>query len=188
MRTSFTLAALATASAATQIVFKTGTMKVNGVRDEENLTRASDFRPSESDWKMQFRWPNITGVWNYYRCTATMITPQVAITAAHCVRSWEEGFKPWNATGNQARLKVRVGGQFRKIREIRVPECWDYTSQGPLNVDIAMLILNRPLDNAEEGVHYAKIWDPSEHDGEQVEAGDLFTLAGYGTWKWWNIW
>ena len=95
------------------------------------------------------------------RCTATMITPQVAITAAHCVRSFEEGFRAKDH--EDGRLKVKVGGQKRTIREIRVPECWDYDNQGPLNVDIAMLILNKSLDNAEEGVHYAKIWDPSEH-------------------------
>ena len=61
MRTSFILAALATASAATQIVFKTGSEKVNGVRDEENFTKPRDFRPSPNDWKMQFRWPRIPG-------------------------------------------------------------------------------------------------------------------------------
>ena len=59
---------------------------------------------------------------------------------------------------------MNVGGQNRKIREIRVPECWDYTSQGPLNVDIALLILNKPLNNAEEGVHYARVWDPEEQE------------------------
>ena len=122
MRTSFILAALATATAATQIVFKVGTVKVDGAVDEENRTRASDFRPSPSDWKMQFRWPKIPGNWRSYRCTATMIEPQVAITAAHCVRSFEAGFKTWQ----EARLKVRIGDQNRTIKEIRVPECWDY--------------------------------------------------------------
>ena len=50
-----------------------------------------------------------------------------------------------------------------------------------------MLILNKPLDNAEEGVDYAPVWDPEEQ-GEEVEKDDEFILAGYGTWSNWNIW
>jgi V8-like Glu-specific endopeptidase len=105
-------------------VFKTGADRVDGVIDEENRTRGSDFRPSPSDWKMQFRWPRIPGNWYSYRCTATMIEPQVAITAAHCVRSFEAGWKAWD----DGRLKVRIAGQNRTIRDIRVPECWDYSA------------------------------------------------------------
>ena len=179
MRSSFIIAALATASAATQIVFKTGSEIVDGVRDSENFTKPRDFRPSPNDWKMQFRWPRTPGSGSSYRCTATMITPQVAITAAHCVRPDEEGFR----TKDEDRLKVKVGGQKRTIKEIRVPGCWNYEFQGPLNVDIAMLILNKELDNAEEGVDYAPVWDPSEHNDEKVKARDEFTLAGYGSWK-----
>ena len=176
------LAALATATVATQIVFKTGKIKVEGGgKDEENRTRNRDFKVSTDDWKMQFRWPKIPGNNKSYRCTATMVTDQVAITAAHCVRSWEAGVK----TGAD-RLRVRVAKQNRRVKEIRVPECWDFASQGPLNVDVAMLILNKPLNNVVEGVDYAKIWDPVEQ-GEEIEADDEFVLAGYGTWNDWNV-
>ena len=110
-----------------------------------------------------------------------MITPQVAITAAHCVRPNEVGVR----TGAD-RLRVRVNKQGRRINEIRVPECWNFGSQGPLNVDVAMLILNKPLNNAEEGVDFAKIWDPEEQ-GEEIEVDDEFVLAGFGTWNAWNV-
>ena len=83
-------------------------------------------------------------------------------------------------------MRVRVANQNRRIKEIRVPECWDFSSQGPLNVDIAMLILHKPLNNAVEGEHYAKIWDPEEQE-EEIEVGDEFVLAGYGTWNAWNV-
>ena len=53
-----------------------------------------------------------------------------------------------------------------------------------------MLILNKPLDNAEEGVDYAPVWDPEEQgeEAEEVKKDDEFILAGYGTWSNWNIW
>ena len=45
-------ASLATAAAATQIVYKTGTILVDGVRDLENKTTRADFRVDPDDWKM----------------------------------------------------------------------------------------------------------------------------------------
>ena len=58
------------------------------------------------------------------------------------------------------RLKVKVAGQHRRVREIRVPECWNFGRMGPFNVDVAMLILNKPLNDAVEGVDYARVCDP----------------------------
>ena len=73
MRTSFILAALATATVATKIVFTTGKIKDDSI-DADNRTRGRDFKAKTSDWKMQFRWPKIPGNNKSYRCTATMIT------------------------------------------------------------------------------------------------------------------
>ena len=114
-------ATLATAAVATQIVFKKGTIKVDGVSDQENFTRGADFKVDRNDWKMQFRWPKTRGNKNDYRCTATMISPQIALTAAHCVRAHEVG-----CTTSICELKVKIAGQTRKIEEIRVPECWNF--------------------------------------------------------------
>ena len=112
-----------------------------------------------------------------------MISPRIALTAAHCVRSHEVGV----STGDD-RLKVKIAGQHRKIREIRVPECWDFSQTGPLNVDVALLILNKPLDNAVEGVDYVKIWDPVDEQDTSVSVGDEFILAGYGSHQPWGTW
>ena len=92
-----------------------------------------------------------------------MVSSRIALTAAHCVRPHEVGV----STG-ESRLRVKIAGQNRRIREIRVPECWDFSRTGPLNVDVALLILNKPLDNAVEGVDYVKIWDPVDEQDTSV--------------------
>ena len=159
----FSAAALVASTVATQIVYRTGTIKVDGVRDEENRTNRKDFKVDPDDWKMQFRWPKTPGEPKAYRCTATMVSPQVALTAAHCVRPNEVGVR----TGS-SRLKVKIAGQHRRVREIRVPECWNFGRMGPFNVDVAMLILNKPLDDAVEGVDYARVWDPVDEQNTNV--------------------
>lgn len=53
---------------------------------------------------MNFSWPNIKGKENkkFYRCSATMISPQVAVTAANCVRYYEVGITPYD-------MRVKIG-------------------------------------------------------------------------------
>ena len=64
---------------------------------------------------MTFRWPEE----NYHRCSATMITDQIALTSAHCVSETEDGTYPG--------LTVRMeNGEQYAIREFRVNECWDF--------------------------------------------------------------
>ena len=49
-------------------------------------------RVPNMDYQMVFKWPtNQTGG---SRCTATMIRPDVALTAAHCLSSSEDGVNP----------------------------------------------------------------------------------------------
>ena len=73
-----------------------------------------------------------------------MISPQVAVTAANCVREWEA------ANARLYRMKAKVAGQWRRITEIRVPECYDFATQGPIGVDVALLILNKPIEKIKE--------------------------------------
>ena len=56
-------------------------------------------------------------------------------------------------------LRVKVGGQYRRIKEIRTTDCWDFQRQGPFSTDVAIMILHKPLDDAEEGIDYLKLWD-----------------------------
>ena len=59
-------------------------------------------------------------------------------------------------------LKVKVGSQYRRIKEIRTTNCWDFSRQGPFSADVALMILNKPLDDVVEGVDYLKLWDSAE--------------------------
>ena len=130
MRTSFVLAALATATAATGIVGRTGTPigQESGEPYPEFKTNKRTYKESSYDKgdhvlsNIYFKWPRIPGDKNFYRCTATLISPQVAVTAANCVREWEKD------NARLYRMRAKVAGQWRRITEIRVPECYDFTA------------------------------------------------------------
>ena len=96
-------------------------------------------RVPNMDYQMVFKWPtNQTGG---SRCTATMIRPDVALTAAHCLSSSEDGVNP----GLDAQL---ADGSVYTIRETRINECWDTTWQGPFSDDIALMFFDRPIPDA----------------------------------------
>ena len=75
MTKAFMVAALAAASVATEIVFKTGGTWSNGSIDEDSKTRRSDFKKDADEWPMQFQWPRNYSNWRSYRCTATLVAP-----------------------------------------------------------------------------------------------------------------
>ena len=121
-------------------------------------------RIDRSAYPMVFKWPE-----NSFRCGATMISPQVALTAAHCVREYEDSGNP--------NLQVRLGdGQLYGIESFRTNECWWNMGQ-PFSADIAMMYLDRPVEGAEEGTHYIKMWDA---DTQGSVEGREFILAGWG--------
>ena len=91
---------------------------------------------------MIFKWPK-----GDFRCGATMISPQVALTAAHCIEAHENG-----ANGN---LTVELNsGAEHTIREFRANECWDFSDNADYSADIALMILDTPIEDAVEGVDY----------------------------------
>lgn len=111
-----------------------------------------------------------------------MISPRVAITAAHCVREAE------NTNGDLSMPIMLTDGdgnyQTYKIVDIRANECWfsgiDPNRFGRYASDVAILILDRditPANGPIEGKHYLKPWVTSA-DGSVV--GDTFILAGWG--------
>ena len=116
----------------------------------------NDVRVDPEEYPMIFRWPE-----EGPRCGATMITDQIALTAAHCVE------EEWNRT--DPRLTVRLAdGQVYGIQEIRANECWDFSPRNnEYSADIAIIIFDRPIANAVEGIHYLKMYDP-ESMGTEV--------------------
>lgn len=146
---------------------------VNSKKSDRKIQYPGDvdidlIRVPNMDYQMVFKWPtNQTGG---SRCTATMIRPDVALTAAHCLSSSEDGVNP----GLDAQL---ADGSVYTIRETRINECWDTTWQGPFSDDIALLFFDTPIPDAVQGVHYVTTWDAATM-GDVV--GREFILAGWG--------
>ena len=162
------MAALAAACSATSVIYKTG----DGITQD-------DYRVDPNDWPMTFFWPwKKRNQADAYRCSATMISDRVAVTAAHCIQKKEVG-KISKRRQRKFKVQLNGGNGRRKIKEIRVDNCWNFRREGPNSNDLAMLFLDRPIDNAVRGVDYVEIWNPAEHGDEDL-TGAEFIIAGWG--------
>ena len=107
-----------------------------------------------------------------------MISPSVAITAAHCIEKSWVGKIP-RKHQRKAKVQLNGGNGRRRVTEIRVDDCWNFNREGPNSNDLALLYLNKPIKNQVPGRDYVRIWNPAEHDDEDI-TGSEFIIAGYG--------
>jgi hypothetical protein len=117
-----------------------------------------------------------------YRCTATLIAPDVAITAAHCLA--DGGFGDFGFTldadlgdGMGHPIEVLATHQHPEFRETAE----ELTQMGQRN-DVGVVILGEPI----EGVAVEELdlgLDPGGAEGE-LESGSALTLCGYGRDDW----
>ena len=74
--------ALAASASAIDIIYKVG-------GEDEDSPRPWEYLSDPRENRMVFRWPHVDGNPSFRRCNATMISAQVAITSARCIRENE---------------------------------------------------------------------------------------------------
>ncbi|XP_041972083.1 chymotrypsin-2-like [Aricia agestis] len=100
-------------------------------------------------------------------CGASVVTPKVILTAAHCV----EGMRPQFMRAVVGTNQLRAGGKSYSIRKIVSHE--EYDGDVIVN-DIAIVFTNKEIQ-------FSETVDAVELNDEPVEAGEELLLTGWGT-------
>merc|ERR1712013_539644 len=107
---------------------------------------ASLYRVDPALYPMSFKWPE-----DDPSCGATMISPQHAITAAHCL----------GRNGYPSGFEIKLSGRRYRVEAegIRVNDCYNTRTGLPVPADMAILVLKDPIQDAVEGTDYVKVWN-----------------------------
>ena len=91
----------------------------------------SQYRVDRNLYPMAFPFPADDPV-----CGATMISPQHAITAAHCLQ---------DSIGTTSVFEIELSGKRYEVEEVRPNDCWMIEKGLPTPADMAILVLKEPI-------------------------------------------
>ncbi|XP_053620219.1 chymotrypsin-1-like isoform X2 [Plodia interpunctella] len=135
---------------------------IEGREDWERIVGGTKAPNGSVPYQVSLRW---FGVWHF--CGASLVTPRVILTAAHCVdRARPEYLKAVVGTN-----QLRAGGKSYTIRKIVPHEDYD---DDIIKNDIAILFTDEEID-------FGSIVDAVELNDEPVERGEDMMLTGWGT-------
>ncbi|KAL4713736.1 hypothetical protein ACJJTC_004267 [Scirpophaga incertulas] len=135
---------------------------LNGRDDWERIVGGTKAPNGSVPYQVSLRY---WGVWHF--CGASLVTPRVILTAAHCVeRARPEYFKAIVGTN-----QLRSGGTAYSIRKIVTHEAYD---NDLIKNDIAILFTDKEIE-------LSSTVDAIELNDEPLEKGEDLVLTGWGT-------
>ncbi|XP_026315927.1 chymotrypsin-1-like [Hyposmocoma kahamanoa] len=134
----------------------------DGREDWERIVGGTKAKNGSVPYQVSLR---IWGVWHF--CGASIVTPRVILTAAHCV----DRLKPEYFTAIVGTNQLRSGGTSYKIRKIVKHENYD---DYVIKNDIAVLF-------TQDEMEFGDKVDAIELNDEPVEKGEELLLTGWGT-------
>ncbi|XP_029198237.2 chymotrypsin-like elastase family member 2A [Acropora millepora] len=178
-----------------QVFVNSGTAASCGIRpkwtDQDNnkrITGGHEAKPGSWPWMTNIF---ITGLGEYFKCGAALISDRWVLTAAHCTIG-NIGTMIVPASNYPEMLKVHVGvhnmdkpegcEQEIAIKKVYLHPEWDIVSKNTSNGvkissshDIALLQLSKP-------VHFtSKVKSMCLDNGQKFDAGKICYIAGWGT-------
>ena len=122
------------------------------IRHDVNPSR---YNGVSSQYPAVFHYPDTVKLG--FGCSATLISPVYAVTAAHC---FDDIRAPFTAT---------IGGVQHRISTVLVNPCFSFESDGPNVMDLALIKLDTPSSNPPQSMYRFN-----------DEVGKTITLVGWG--------
>ena len=115
----------------------------------DDIDDVNRYKQDPSQWPFTFPYQYDSSDEDWI-CAATMISPRHAITAAHCFDGVPDN---WS---------VVINNKTYTVIETRLNPCYDLSSMEPVSADMAILVLDRDVD---EETGFVDIYDIDPETG-----------------------